>query len=191
MDPNDLPRLFYLVLLLAVVAGYFLVAGRGQRMRQFQQAAIWGLIFLGAVAISGLWADVRRAALPAEPVVRGDALEVPVAEDGHYYLSAEVNGATVLFVVDTGASGIVLTERDAHRAGFDPAALAYTGMAETANGRVPIAPVTLERFALGGVAEAGVAALVNGGELDTSLLGMSWLGRHEVTFARDRLIIRR
>lgn len=191
MDPNDLPRLVYLVLLLAVVGGYFIVESRGRIGKRAQQAAIWGLIFLGAVAISGLRADVRRAALPTEAVVRGDTLEVPVAEDGHYYLTAEVNGAKVLFVVDTGASGIVLTQRDAGRAGLRPEGLAYVGTAMTANGRVPIAPVTLDRFALGGTEETEVPALVNGGELDTSLLGMSWLGRHEVTFARDRLIIRR
>lgn len=191
MDPDDLPRLVYLVLLLAVVAGYFLIESRGQIGRRAQQAAIWGLIFLGAVAISGLWTDVRRAALPTEPVVRDDALEVPVAADGHYYLTAEVNGARILFVVDTGASEIVLTQRDAKRAGLAPEALAFVGTAMTANGRVPIAPVTLDRFVLGGKEERNVRALVNGGELDTSLLGMSWLGRHDVSFARDRLIIRR
>lgn len=191
MDPNDLPRLVYLALLLAVVAGYFFVESRGKAGKRAQQAAVWGLIFLGAIAISGLWTDVRRAALPTEAVVRGDTLEVPVAEDGHFYLTAEANGAKVLFVVDTGASEIVLTERDARRAGFDPAALAYVGTAMTANGRVAIAPVKLDRFVLGGAEETGVPAVVNGGNLDTSLLGMSWLSRHEVTFARDRLIIRR
>lgn len=191
MDPNDLPRLVYLVLLLAVVGGYFIVESRGRIGKRAQQAAIWGLIFLGAVAVAGLWGDLRRAVLPGEAVVRGEALEVPVSPDGHYYLTAEVNGARVLFVVDTGASEIVLTQRDAGRAGLDPEGLAYFGTAMTANGRVATAPVTLDRFAVGGVEERGVPAVVNGGPLDTSLLGMSWLGRHEVTFARDRLIIRR
>ncbi|WP_413874731.1 TIGR02281 family clan AA aspartic protease [Albidovulum sp.] len=191
MDPNDLPRLVYLVLLLAVVGGYFIVESRGRLGKSAQQAAIWGLIFLGAVAAAGLWGDVRRAVLPGEAVVRGDALEVPVSEDGHYYLSAEVNGAKVLFVVDTGASDIVLAQRDAERAGLDPAGLAYFGTAMTANGRVATAPVTLDRFAVGGVEERGVPAVVNGGDLDTSLLGMSWLGGHEATFSRDRLVIRR
>lgn len=191
MDFNDLPRLVYLVLLLAVVGGYFLIESRGQIGRRAQQAAIWGLIFLGAVAAAGLWGDVRRAALPGEALVRGDALEVRAAADGHYYLTAEVNRAKVLFVVDTGASDIVLTLRDAGRAGLDPEGLAYFGTAMTANGRVATAPVTLDRFAVGGVEEHGVPAVVNGGDLDTSLLGMSWLGRHEATFSRDRLVIRR
>jgi aspartyl protease family protein len=191
MDPNDLPRLVYLVLLLAVIGGYFFVESRGRIGKRAQQAAIWGLIFLGAVAIAGLWSDVRRAALPGEALVKGGTIEVPVAEDGHYYLAAEVNGEKVLFVVDTGASDIVLSQRDATRAGLNPAGLAYFGTATTANGRVSTAPVTLDRFVVGGVEETGVPAVVNSGALDTSLLGMSWLSRHEVTFSRDRMIVRR
>lgn len=191
MDPNDLPRLVYLVLLLAVVGGYFIVESRGRLGRSAQQAAIWGLIFVGAVAVAGLWGDLRRAALPGEALVRGDTLEVPVSEDGHYYLTAEVNGTKVLFVVDTGASDIVLTQRDAERVGLNPGGLAYFGTAMTANGRVATAPVTLDSFIVGGVEERDVPAVVNGGTLDTSLLGMSWLGGHEATFSRDRLVIRR
>lgn len=191
MDTNDLPRLVYLVLLLAVVGGYFLIESRRNLGKTAQQAAIWGLIFLGAIAVSGLWGDIRRGALPTEAVMRGDTLEVPVAEDGHFYLTAEVNGTRVLFVVDTGASEIVLTQRDAERVGLEPATLNYFGTAMTANGRVETAPVRLDTFAIGGLTETGLPAVVNGGDLDTSLLGMSWLGRHEVTFARDRLVIRR
>ena len=191
MDTNDLPRLVYLVLLLAVVGGYFLMESRRTLGKTAQQAAIWGLIFLGAIAVSGLWGDIRRGALPTEAVLRGDTLEVPVAEDGHFYLTAEVNGTRVLFVVDTGASEIVLSQRDAERVGLEPATLNYFGTAMTANGRVETAPVRLDTFAIGGLTETDLPAVVNGGDLDTSLLGMSWLGRHEVTFTRDRLILRR
>nr|WP_290428503.1 TIGR02281 family clan AA aspartic protease [Defluviimonas salinarum] len=177
--------------MLAVIAGYFLLANRRQLGKVAQQAAIWGLIFLGAIAVAGLWDDIRRSARPAEAVIRGDSIEVPAAADGHFYLMAEVNGVTVRFVVDTGATDIVLTQRDAARAGLDPEGLNYFGTAMTANGRVATAPVRLDTLALGGVSDANVPAVVNGGELDTSLLGMSYLGRHEVTFSRDRMILRR
>lgn len=191
MDGDDLPRFLYLVLLLAVVGSYFIVESRGQLGKRAQQAAIWALIFLGAVAVAGLWTDIRRSALPTEAVVRGDLLEVPVASDGHFYITGEVNGARVTFFVDTGASEIVLSQDDARRAGLDPEALNYFGTAMTANGQVATAPVRLASLTLGGIAEADVPAVVNGGALDTSLLGMRWLGRHEVTFTRDRLTIRR
>ena len=180
-----------LVLLLAVVGGYFFVESRGQIGKRAQQAAIWGLIFLGAIAVAGLWTDIRRGAVPTEAVVRGDTLEVPVARDGHFYITGVVNGAKVLFVVDTGATDIVLSKPDAERAGLNPDTLNYFGSATTANGRVATAPVKLDSLSFGDITDTGVPAVVNGGALDTSLLGMSWLGRHEATFSRDRLLIRR
>ncbi|MDI3337440.1 TIGR02281 family clan AA aspartic protease [Defluviimonas aestuarii] len=191
MDSEDLPRLIYLVLLGTVVGGYFLMENRDRLGKTAQQAAIWALIFLGAIAVAGVWSDIRRGAYPTEAVVRGDTLEVPVANDGHFYLAAEINGAKVLFVVDTGASEIVLTRRDAERAGLDPDTLNFFGSAMTANGRVETAPVRLESFTLGGQTDTNLPAVVNGGELDTSLLGMSYLGRFEMILRPDRLTLRR
>lgn len=191
MATDDLPRFVYLVLLLVAIGGYVLVESRRNLGRTLHQAAIWGVIFLGAVAIAGLWPAIQRAARVAEPVVTGAGLEVPVAADGHFYVTALVNGAKVRLVIDTGASTIVLTARDAERAGFDAARLTFVGSAQTANGTVATAPVRIARFELAGAVDTDVAASVNGGDLDTSLLGMSWLSRHEMTFSRDRLIIRR
>lgn len=191
MSGDDLARVLYLAILLASVGGYVLINARRNIGRTLQQVGIWALIFLGAIAVAGLWGDIRRAVVPGDAVMRGETLEVPVSPDGHFYLTAEVNGARIRFVVDTGASDIVLTQRDAERAGFNTATLNYFGSAMTANGRVATAPVTLDRFDLAGMTEARIPAVVNGGDLDTSLLGMTWLGRHEVTFSRDRMVIRR
>ena len=88
-----------------------------------------------------------------------------------------MNGAFIDFVVDTGATDIVLSERDARRAGFTPSELDYIGRAQTANGEVRIAPVRIDRFAVGGIEDVGVRAVVNEGDLDGSLLGMSYLQR--------------
>ena len=55
------------------------------------------------------------------------------AADGHYYLSVDINGAPVNFVVDTGATDLVLTRKDAARVGLDPDSLIYQGRANTAN----------------------------------------------------------
>ncbi|MGB3316206.1 MAG: TIGR02281 family clan AA aspartic protease [Albidovulum sp.] len=191
MDSQDFPRLIYLVLLGAVVAGYFLLENRDRLGKTAQQAAIWGLIFLGAIAIAGMWRDIRRSAFPTEVFVRGDTMEVPVAEDGHFYLMVEINGADVLFVVDTGATDVVLSREDAVRAGLDPDKLDYFGTAMTANGMVRTASVRLDSFTLGGETDRNVSAVVNGGELDTSLLGMSYLGQFHLTLTPERLVLKR
>jgi aspartyl protease family protein len=191
MDPADFPRFVYLVLLLVAVGGYVLVESRRNLGKTLHQAAIWAVIFLGAVAIAGLWPAIQRAAGAADPVVTSDGIEVPVGPDGHFYVTALVNGAKVRFVIDTGASTIVLTERDAERAGFDPAALSFVGMASTANGAVATAPVRIDSFSLGDVTDRNIAASVNGGELDTSLLGMSYLSEYQMTVSRETLVLRR
>ena len=191
MAAEDLPRLIYLVLLLAVVGGYFLVENRKRLGRTAQQAAIWGLIFLGAVAAAGLWSDIRRNTLPGIAVTGEGRIEVAVADDGHFYLGAKVNGVDVLFVVDTGASDIVLSARDARRAGFDPAALNYFGRAMTANGPVATAPVRIATLQLGDFTDTAVSAVVNSGEMDRSLLGMSYLGRFEMVLSGSSLVLRR
>lgn len=192
MDGDDLGRLAYLALLLLAVGGYFVAQARRNLGRTAQQAAIWVFIFIGVIVAYGLWGDLRRTALPEQTRVVGDGIEVAASDDGHYYLTAEVNGARVLFVVDTGASQIVLTARDAERAGLDPAGLGYFGSAQTANGMVRTAPVRLERFTLGPFEDRNLPAVVNAGDLDTSLLGMSYLGRFRtLAISGDRLHLTR
>ncbi|OWY12259.1 aspartyl protease [Thioclava sp. F34-6] len=186
-------RLVYLGLLLVAVGGYFLLEIRRRPGRTLQQAAIWGLIFLGTLAAVGLWTDIQRqVSIPDQAVMRDGRIEVPQAPDGHYYLTAEVNGTPVRFVVDTGASQIVLTQRAAERAGIKTADLAYIGQARTANGIVATAPVRLERFDLGPIHDSNLRAVVNRGSMDTSLLGMTYLTRFaKVEFARGTLILER
>jgi aspartyl protease family protein len=95
--------------------------------------------------------------------------------NGHYYLEAQVNGVPVTFTVDTGATDLVLSREDARRAGIDPDDLAYLGAADTANGTVRTARVTLEQVALEGIVDRDVRAVVTDGDLDASLLGLSYL----------------
>jgi aspartyl protease family protein len=193
MTGDDIGRILYLVLLGAVVGGWFLVSNRDSLGKTVQQAAIWGLIFVGAIAVAGLWDDIRDDVAPRQSVISGTGrIEVPMFLDGHYYLTLGINGTPVRFVVDTGASDIVLSREDARAVGLDPDRLAYLGRAQTANGSVPIAQVTLARVTLGGIEDRDVGASVNGGEMFGSLLGMSYLGRFgRIEIADGRLILQR
>lgn len=177
MDGDTLARLGYLALLLVAVGGYVLAEARRRPGRTAQQAMVWGFIFIGLIAGFGLWSDIRREVLPVQSLGADGRLEVPVAPDGHFYILAALNGVTVRFAVDTGASDIVLSTRDAERIGLDPARLSYYQRAVTANGTVETAPVTIDTMELGGVTDANVPAVVNGGEMDGSLMGMAYLAR--------------
>ena len=192
MTEDNAARLVYLTLLLLVIAGTYVLSNRRRIGEMARNAAIWGLIFVGALAGVGLWQDIRRDVIPRQSVLSDGRIEVPAAADGHFYLMAEVNGVPVRFVVDTGASEMVLTWADAQRTGLDPARLVFLNQARTANGTVATAPVTLDSVTLGPVEDRGVRALVNRGEMDVSLLGMGYLNRFEaIEMRRDLLVLTR
>ncbi|WP_095589351.1 retropepsin-like aspartic protease family protein [Actibacterium ureilyticum] len=192
MDGDQLGRLIYLVLLGAVVGGYFMVEGRKRLGKVAQQAAIWGLIFVGMMAGYGLWSDIRSTGPRQQVYATEGRIEVPRSPDGHYHLTMQINGTAIPFVVDTGATNMVLTRADAARVGIDTDSLAFIGQANTANGTVRTAPVRLDSVEIGPFRDSGVRAWVNGGEMDGSLLGMSYLQRFSsVEFAGGRLILTR
>ena len=185
MTGDQIANIAFLALLGAALGGSYLVSQRGNMGRVAQQASIWALIFVGVVAAFGMWGDIQRSVRPMQSVTAGGEIVVPRSPDGHYYLVAEINGTPVNFVVDTGASDMVLTQGDAARAGIDPSTLRYVGQAMTANGMVSTAAVTLDSVMLGGVIDEGVRAVVNGGEMGGSLLGMRYLDRFSSIQIRD------
>lgn len=193
MTSDQIGSLAYLALLLVAVAGWFVASNRQSLNKVAQQTAIWLFIFLGAIVAVGLWMDIRDDILPQHSVAMdGQTIEVPRAADGHYYLTVEVNGMPLRFVVDTGASQVVLTQEDAARVGVDLETLIYSGRASTANGVVETAPVRLDHVALGGIEDRDVRAVVNRGAMEQSLLGMSYLGRYaRIEIAGGTLVLER
>ncbi|SMH30930.1 TIGR02281 family clan AA aspartic protease [Maritimibacter sp. HL-12] len=192
MDTYDIGRITYLMLLLVAVGGYFVAQHRGNLSKLAQQAAIWGLIFLGVVAGYGLWGDIQRDLAPRQVMLEGGRIEVPRMFDGHFYLTARLNGAPVEFVVDTGATDVVLTKQDAELAGIDPERLDFTGRAMTANGAVRTAQATIDEIRLGEIRDSGLRVSINEGEMPQSLLGMAYLRRFsKIEIADDMLILTR
>lgn len=193
MSGDETARLVYLAGLLVLVCGGLFAAYRHRLGEALRHAAIWALIFLSAIALYG-FRDIIGAQLSPAPVmaIAENSAVLRRGPNGHFRASGSINGARVDFLIDTGATEIVLSRADAARAGLDPDRLAYTRPANTANGVVYGAPVRLERLDIGPFADRDVAAVVNGGELATSLLGIRWLDR----FARwrvegDRMVLER
>jgi aspartyl protease family protein len=120
-----------------------------------------------------------------------NAVTLTRAEDGHFYTNATVNGATIRFMVDTGASTIALTKTDAQSAGLHFSASEFTAFAQGAGGKIPVKPVMLDRVAIGTMEAQGVSAAILDSELRISLLGQSWLSRvGRVTIENDRMMLR-
>jgi aspartyl protease family protein len=112
----------------------------------------------------------------APPLAGGDA-SVSKAPDGHFWADADVDGHAVRFLVDTGASAVALTPDDARRLGIDPTGLNYNYAVSTANGQARAAQVKLASISVGGARVENVDAFVLDHGLETSLLGMTYLGR--------------
>ena len=191
MDGDTTARLIYLALLLAAVAGPLILSLRKAPGKTLQQLLIWAFIFLGFIATYGLWPDLKTALLPSSASLRNGKLELQVADDGHFYAEMQVNGTPVTFLIDTGASDIVLSREDAALAGIDVAGLSFWDQAETANGTVASAPVTLDSLTLGPWRDQDIAASVNGGDMRDSLLGMAYLRRFQLTTSDGRLTLSR
>ncbi len=130
--------------------------------------------------------------VPGHVIARGRNVEVARTSTGDFAVTAQVNGAAIAMVLDTGATSVVLTREDAKAAGLPLEILAYTTNIDTANGRTRAAPVTLDRVAIGGLVERSIEALVaQPGQLKVSLLGMSFLNRLQSWEVRgDRLLLR-
>jgi aspartyl protease family protein len=177
MNSDDYGRLIYLVILAAAIGGSMLLTYRGALGRMAQQLSIWGLIFVGVAAGYGLWSDISASRPRMAVVDDSGSLQVPQAPDGHYYLTLKINGQPVDFMIDTGATEVVLSQADAAKVGIDVGTLNYFGEASTANGMVRTAQVTLDDVALADTDEGSMRAWVNEGDLDISLLGMAYLRR--------------
>jgi aspartyl protease family protein len=118
--------------------------------------------------------------------------DIARSRDGNFSVIAQVNGSHIAFVIDTGASAVTLTQDAAKAARLPLGNLTYSVNIETANGPAHAAAITLDSLTVGGITERSVSALVvQPGQLNTSLLGMSFLNRLESWEVHgDRLIMR-
>lgn len=182
-------ELVFYIVLLVIIGGAMLFELSGRGGARLRQLMLWVVIFAGAIFAATLW---DGGDMPRQQVLEGGRIEIPVGRDGHFHLTARLNGTEVRFIVDTGASSIALEAEDARRIGIDPDDLAYVGQAMTANGQVPTAPVTIAELAIGDIVDRNVRAFVIAGAMPGSLLGMSYLRTFaRVSFEGDLLVLER
>lgn len=162
---------------------------------------IWAAAGIGLVALALLAPRAGEQAAPATESAPEAAPAPPApsspdfpgrtltrAADGHFYVEAQVNGAHVRFIVDTGATMVALTPADAQRAGI--ALPSERARALGAGGEIEVIPVTIERIALGPLEARNVRGAV-AEDLPASLLGQSFLSEiGSVEMRGDRMVLR-
>jgi aspartyl protease family protein len=165
-------------------------------MLKFASIAIVGaLSAVGAAKAVVSLDDLRQPDLrgPAPPWRSADdgAAQIVKAADGHFWAEAKVDGRAVRFLIDTGATAVALSQTDAKRLGIDTKALDYSYKVMTASGETRAASVKLASVSVAGAQVRDVEALVVEKGLETSLLGMSYLGRLSSFQATPRALVLR
>lgn len=112
-------------------------------------------------------------------------------KDGHFYVDADVSGTRVRFLVDTGATVVVLSPADARALGLNIGDRDFSGRATTANGVTRVAPVTLRTITLDQLTLFDVPGIVVEQDMPVSLLGMSFLRRLDSYETRDDQLVLR
>jgi aspartyl protease family protein len=116
----------------------------------------------------------------------GNTIVLPAGRGGHFYVQAAVNGSTVPFLVDTGATSVALSVMHAQAIGLklDNAKVGY---GNTANGPVMVRVVMLDSVRVGDVVVYNVEAVVLPAPMEYALLGNSFLSRFQMVRENDVL----
>ena len=121
---------------------------------------------------------ILSAPAPQVQINQGSVVSIPKSQrDGQFWADATVNSGYVRFLIDTGASAVALTPEDAQKAGLRLHELNYDVPIRTAGGRNMAARVSLKSIAVGSITLRNIEALVVPEGLETSLLGMTYLGQ--------------
>ncbi|HEY1504149.1 MAG TPA: TIGR02281 family clan AA aspartic protease [Stellaceae bacterium] len=156
---------------------FFLLIGCGAAAYRFPNyLSDMGLDFGSAASVPATPAPPKPHSVSI-PDAEPPATQTYQAQHGNqFYVTATVNGNSINFLVDTGATRVALTQEDATRLGFDLNKLNWNVMVQTANGVTRNAPVTLGDIRLSRIVQYNVPALVMR-QSGISLLGMSFLSR--------------
>jgi aspartyl protease family protein len=189
LELDQFSRLAYLLAVLVLVTGFGYFFYKSRIGEMIRAVLFWAMIILVLALgysyrqeIETMSERVLSELLISRPAIistgPGATVQVARARGGDFMAQAQVNGAAVSMLIDTGASSVVLTQEAAKAANLPLDLLKYDVAIETASGRTHAAAVVIDRIAVGGILERRVPALVSApGELKTSLLGMSFLNR--------------
>lgn len=187
------------LLFLALVALAFAMIGTAMRKGA---PAIGGMLngvgSFGLVAVLVLTVlDFARLnpdlALPQlgvpEQIVDGEETRIPLAQDGHYWIEAQVNGHPTRFLVDTGASLTAISPETASAAGIEPEPLSGMVRLETANGTAPAHLTRIERLETGTIAAKDLRAVIAPTMNGMNVLGMNFLSQLQAWRVEDGTLI--
>jgi aspartyl protease family protein len=109
--------------------------------------------------------------------VEGGETRVPMQRDGHFWITASVNGVERQFLVDTGATLTAISPATATAAELKTNALNRSVLMKTANGTVEAQLATIDELRIGNIVARQLDAVVAPGIGETNVIGMNLLSR--------------
>ena len=182
---SGLYLLLGLVLVGSALAAYRLPLGRTLKMM-----LAWGAIFgLGYVALSFRHdlGDLFASRLAGRAIVEGGTVRVPMADDGHFWVDARINGADVRLMIDSGATVTTLSRSAAAKAGLDASA-GLPALVGTANGMLEVRRARAASLAIGDIVMRDVGVHVAPSD-DFNVIGMNVLSRLSRSTVEGRWMI--
>lgn len=169
-------------LLMLVLVGSSLVSRRLPIGTAVRYALAWAAIFVvGLVLFSfreeagSVVAKVQRELSGENPVTQGEETRILRGTDGHFNVNGQLNGRSVRFLVDTGATSTVVSRAVANGAGIAVDENGFGVVVETANGVVTMRRARVGDFRIGSINRQDMPVLVADGASDLNVLGMSFL----------------
>lgn len=186
MSGGDTASLIYSLLLLVLV-GSALVSRSlpiGQTLKMAMGwVGIFALIFLLVSfrpEMKLIWNRViGELGLSHEPTVAGSPMTLRKRNDGHFWVDAEVNGRSVAFMIDSGATYTAMSARTASEAGVKPDAFPMKTILNTANGMVEADRATIADLRVGSLEMKDHPVVVSEAFGNTNVLGMNFLSELE------------
>jgi len=182
MSEGDTASLVYSLMLLVLV-GSALVSRTlpiGQTLKMAMGwIGIFALIFLLVSfrpEMKLIWQRVTgELGLASAPAISGTPMTLRKSDDGHFWVTADVNGRPVRFLIDSGATFTALSANAARQAGVEADGLSLKTVIETANGTVEAERGTIGKLDVGSLTMRDHDVVIADAFGDTNVLGMNFL----------------
>ena len=177
MTGGQAPNVLYMALAIILV-GSSLVAARMPIGKAAKMALAWLAIFGAIFTVFAFRSEFSalgqrlKAEATGQPIFAGEEMKIPMAEDGHFWIEGVVNGQTVRFLVDSGASNTTVSRATATEAKIETGTL--TQYISTANGVARVHKAYADHLQIGAIKRTDFPVDVNAND-GTNVLGMNFL----------------
>ena len=151
METQNFSYLIYLIIILIVLLGTFLLSNKKNLNKNIQNLAIWGLIFFALLVTYYLWNELKFSMEKERYnyVIENDnSILINKSYDGHFYLPLSINNKEIIFLVDTGATKSLLSKNDYKLLKNNEINFTTEKIIETANGKIIALETTFDKVKL-------------------------------------------